>query len=113
MARFGPSRRIRLGRPRGVLDWTLVIGAAIAFVGAGPSRGRVRLPFYGLFGDLPLGVPRLAWLGIAIVLYATWVLLQRSRGNFTIVDDDDTTITLGLSEAENQNPAEREKARQA
>ena len=109
---FPRQSQIRLGKPQGIADWALVVCAAIALFGAGSLRRRVALPFFGLFGELPLGMPRWAWLGIAVALWAAYVTLQRSRGNFTIEDvDEDKTITLGLSDAVPQDPAEREKAR--
>jgi hypothetical protein len=89
--------RLRLGRPRGVFAWTLVALDAVAFLGAGPVRGPHRLPFFGMFGERPLGITSAAWLITAIVLTVAYSAQQMSRGDVTSIDDHPTT-TLRFNE---------------
>ncbi len=92
------SRR-RVSLPRGALAWALFIFSVAALAGGAP-RGH-RAPFFGVFGPLPLGIPKLGWMGIGLALAAAYWAVQSSRGAFTDSDEDpysDPPTTLHLDQ---------------
>ncbi len=93
--------RLQAGRAHGWLAWTLIAGIAIGFLGMGP-RGH-GLPFFGLFGEAPLGIPKLGWMAITVAFAASYFLLQLSRGEVASVDDDPLT-TLDLTAPKEKGP---------
>lgn len=84
--------RLTLGRPRGVWAWATALAAIVAFIGS--PRGSV-LPFFGLFGDAPLGMGKLGWLLVGCAMFAAHAVVQFSRGDVESIDDDPPT-TLDL-----------------
>jgi hypothetical protein len=53
---------VRLGRPRGVMAWTLAIGSVVALIMTG---GRSHRPLYGLLDRDLFGLAPGIWLAIA------------------------------------------------
>lgn len=88
--------KMRLGRPRGAIGWILWFGVVIGLLGMGPVRGHSRLPFGGLFGPAPLGLPSLGWFALFVLSFALLAIRQFSRGEMDSIDDDPPT-TLDLS----------------